>query len=272
MYLPMYGSLIAFQDYSPSTGMLGSKWVGFKHFVTFFQGNYFWRVLKNTLLISLYDLVFNFPAPIVLALLINEMKGKWYKSTVQTISYFPHFISLIVVCGLIKQFTLSDGIINNLLVFFGAERSSLLQRPELFRMIYIGSDIWQNIGWSSIIYFAALSAIDTQLYDACEIDGGGRFRKIWHITIPGIMPTIVVLLILKLGSILNVGFEKVILLYNPMTYETADIISSYVYRKGLQEFSYSFASAVGLFNSVINFVILIGANSFSRKLNSTSLW
>jgi len=272
-YLPMYGAIISFKDYNPGKGIIGSEWVGFKHFLDFFNSYHFWRVLRNTLLISVYSIIFGFPAPIILALLINELRNKAFKKTVQTISYLPHFISLVVICGMITDFTSRGGIISNFLVkIFGFPEASLLQFPEYFRTIYISSNIWQEVGWGSIIYLAALTGIDVQLYEAAKLDGANRWRQLIHITLPGIMSTIVIMLILKLGSIMNIGFEKVILLYNPTIYETADIISSFVYRKGLLEFGWSFSSAVGLFNSLINCILLISANWISRKLTDTSLW
>ncbi len=271
-YWPMYGAQIAFKDFSPGKGIWGSPWIGFRHFVSFFNGVYFARVLKNTVLINLYGLIFGFPAPIVLALLLNEIRSNIYKRLVQTVSYLPHFISIMVICGMIIDFTAKDGIVNDIIVFFGGDRGALLLKPELFRSLYVSTDIWQQVGWGSIIYLSALTAIDPQLYEAAIIDGAGRWRQVWHITLPGIAPTIVILLILRLGQMMNVGFEKIILLYNPTTYQTADVISSFVYRKGLLEFSYSFSSAVGLFNSIINFALLMSANWISRKLNETSLW
>ena len=272
-YKPMYGAIISFKDYNPGKGIIGSEWVGFKHFLDFFNSYHFWRVLRNTLLISVYSIIFGFPAPIILALLINELRNKAFKKTVQTISYLPHFISLVVICGMITDFTSRGGIISNFLVkIFGFPEASLLQFPEYFRTIYISSNIWQEVGWGSIIYLAALTGIDVQLYEAAKLDGANRWRQLIHITLPGIMSTIVIMLILKLGSIMNIGFEKVILLYNPTIYETADIISSFVYRKGLLEFGWSFSSAVGLFNSLINCILLISANWISRKLTDTSLW
>lgn len=271
-YGPMYGALIAFKDFNPMKGILGSPWAGLVHFQSFFQNVYFERIIINTLLINLYGLLFGFPAPIILALLLNEIRNKLFKRCVQTVSYLPHFISIMVVCGIIIDFTGRKGLINDILVLFGVERFNLLAKPELFRTIYVGSDIWQSVGWGSIIYLAALSTIDPQLYEASTIDGAGRWRQILHISLPGIMPTIIILLILRMGSMMNVGFEKIILLYNAGTYETADVISSFVYRKGLLDFNYSFSSAVGLFNSVINFTLLLSANWISRKVNETSLW
>ncbi|GGA01139.1 protein LplB [Paenibacillus marchantiophytorum] len=271
-YIPMYGAIIAFKDFSPRLGIIGSPWAGFEHFNVFFEGIYFWRTLKNTVLISLYDLVFGFPAPIILALLLNEVKKTIFKRSIQTITYMPHFVSLVVVCGMIKEFTVSGGLINDFIAFLGGERLSLLLESQFFRTIYVSSGVWQHIGWGTIIYLAALAGIDTEQYEAAKIDGAGRWKQMRHVTLPGIMPTIVILLILEMGRMLSVGTEKIILLYNPTIYDTADVISSYVYRVGLQEFNYSFSSAVGLFNSAINFTLVVGSNWLSRKLNDTSLW
>lgn len=271
-YAPMYGAIIAFKEFNPALGIMGSPWVGFKHFKSFFEGVYFWRLVRNTLLISVYSLIWGFPAPIILALLLNEVKNKYFKRTVQTVSYLPHFISLVVVCGIIKDFTSTDGVINDIIEFLGGERTNFLMIPEWFRPIYVGSGIWQEVGWGSIIYLAAITNIDPQLYEAATIDGASRWKQIWHITLPGIVPTIVILLILRLGGLMSVGFEKIILLYNSATMETADVISSYVYRRGLLDFDYSFSAAVGLFNSVINLILITSANRLSRKVSETSLW
>ncbi|MFF2017311.1 ABC transporter permease [Paenibacillus sp. NPDC058177] len=271
-YAPMYGALIAFKEYSPMKGILGSDWVGLKHFYDFFNSYYFWRILKNTIVISLYSLIFEFPAPIILALLINEVRSKSFKRVAQTITYMPYFISLVVICGIITDFTNADGIINTLFTYFGYDGQAMLQKPELFRPIYILSEIWQRIGWESIIYIAALMSIDVEQYEAARMDGASRLKQMFYITLPGILPTISIMLILRMGNLLNVGFEKIILLYNPITYETADVISSFVYRKGLLEFGWSYSSAVGLFNSVINLALLVTANYISRKVNKNSLW
>lgn len=271
-YKPMYGALMAFQDYSPAKGVWGSTWVGMKHFHDFFTGPYFGRLMFNTIKISLYSIVFGFPAPIILALLMNEIKNKQYKSVVQTLSYLPHFISLVIICGMIKKFTLDTGIINDIIAFFGGTRKTFLNDPNSFVSLYVISDIWQEVGWNSIIYFAALSNIDQQLYEAATVDGAGKFKQIIHVTLPGILPTVMIMLILRMGSALSVGYEKIILLYNPMTMKTADVISSYVYRKGLQEQSYSFSAAVGLFNSVINFLFLVITNKISKITTEKSLW
>lgn len=271
-YAPMYGAIIAFKDFSPAKGILESPWAGLKHFKEFFGSFYFVRILKNTILINVYNLIFGFPAPILLAILLNELRHRLFKRVVQTVTYLPHFISVMVVCGLIIDFSGRRGLVNDIIAFFGGERTNLLMLPNLFQPIFVGTNIWQELGWNSIIYLAALSAIDPQIYEASTIDGAGRLRKIWNISLPGILPTIVVLLILRMGSMMNVGFEKIILLYTPTTYETADVISSFVYRKGLQNFNFSASAAVGLFNSVINFTLLISANWISRKVNETSLW
>jgi putative aldouronate transport system permease protein len=271
-YMPIYGTIIAFKDFSPGKGIFDSAWVGLKHFENFFSSFYFWRLIKNTMLISVLNLIFGFPAPVILALLLNEVGNKLFKRSVQTVTYLPHFISLVVVAGIIRDFTASRGIINDIIVWLGGTRGALLQKPSLFRTIYISSEIWQHTGWGAIIYMAALAGIDQEQYEAAVIDGANRFRRLIHITIPGIMPTIVILFILRMGRMLSVGFEKIILLYNPAIYETADVISSFVYRRGLQEFDWSFSTAVDLFNSVINFILIVLANRISRKLNESSLW
>ena len=271
-YKPMYGVIIAFKDYRPGLGIADSKWVGFKHFKQFFESFYFGRTLKNTLVISLSQIIFGFPAPIIFALLLNEIKNMKFKRITQTISYMPHFISMVVVAGMIRVLTSQNGIITSLLSVFGVEQVALLTKQEYFVPIYVISGIWQQLGWSAIIYIAALAGVDQELYEAAKIDGANRWKQTIHITLPSITGTIMIMLLLRLGSIMNVGFEKVILLYNEGIYETADVISSYVYRKGLQEFQYSFSSAVNLFNTVINFVLIMLFNKISKKLTEVSLW
>ncbi len=272
-YAPMYGAVIAFKDYRIAEGFLGSPWVGFKHFTNFFDSYYFGRLLRNTLVLNVYLLLFSFPAPIIFALLINEISSRAFKKTVQTLTYLPHFISMIVVCGMITQFVARDGFITDILVWFGAERTALLGHPQYFRTIYVLSDIWQSIGWGSIIYLAAITGINPELYEAARMDGANRWKQVRHITIPGIAPIIVILFILKIGHMMDVGFDKIILLYNPNTYSTADVISTFVYRKGLGETNeFSYTTAVGLFQSVINFILLLAANRFSRRMSETSLW
>lgn len=271
-YMPLYGAQIAFKDYSPARGIEGSRWVGFRHFNSFFNGVYFTRLLRNTLLLSLYQLAFGFPAPIILALMMNEIRSKALKRTIQTITYLPYFISLMVVCNLIINFCSINGLFNDIIALFGGERVSLLLESKYYRTIHVASGVWQNMGWNSIVYMAALSSIDQELYEAAVIDGANRWKQTLHVTLPGLAPTIIIMLIMRMGQIMNVGFEKVILLYNNATYETADVISSFVYRKGLQESNYSYSAAVGLFNSVVNTALLVGANTISRKLNDTSLF
>ena len=271
-YLPMCGILIAFENYKPLKGFFHSNWVGLKYFIDFFQGYYAQRIILNTLIINFYDLLFGFPAPILFALLLNEVSNRIFKRTVQTISYLPYFISLVVICGILVDFLSKEGLINNLLAVFGNEPTSFLMFPQYFRTIYVASGIWQYLGYGAIIYMAALSSVDTQLYDAAVIDGCNRFKRVLHVTLPGIMPTIIIMLILRVGSMMSVGFEKIILLYNPATYETADVISSFVYRYGLLQGNFSYSTAVGLFNSVVNFILLIGMNQFSKRVSEVSLW
>lgn len=271
-YTPMFGAIIAFKDYSPSLGIFGSKWVGLTHFKDFFSSYYFVRILKNTLILSVYTILFCFPAPIILALLMNELRSRAFLKVTQTIVYLPRFVSVIVICSLIKTFTYSDGIINDMLAPFLGQRIPLLQEPRYFRMIYIISEIWQTVGWDSIIYMAALAGVDQELYEAARVDGAGKLRQLCCVTLPSIMPTIVVLLIIKVGSMMNIGYEKIILLYNESIYETADIISSFIYRKGLQEFNWSYSTAVGLFNSLCSFILLVSANILSKKFTESSLW
>ena len=271
-YLPMYGAQIAFKNFDPKSGIWGSEWVGLKHFVTFFQSYYFTRLLRNTILLSFYDILFGFPAPVLLAILINEIRKKWFKKTVQTLSYLPHFISTVVVCGMIVDFVSTEGVINEIVKLFGGNPVSFLSFPQYFRIVYIVSEIWRQVGWGSIIYLASISNIDQQLYEAATIDGAGRFRQMISVTIPGIAPMIIVLLILRVGNLMTLGADKILLLYNPSIYETADVISTFVYRKGLLEGSYSYSTAVGLFNSVVNFILLISVNKISKKVSENSLW
>ncbi|MDR3140053.1 MAG: ABC transporter permease subunit [Treponema sp.] len=271
-YITMGGVIIAFQQYLPARGFFKSQWVGFKHFVDFLAGPYAVRTIKNTLLINIYSLVFGFPMPIIFALLLNEVNQGIFKKTVQTISYLPHFISLMVICGLLKDFSRTQGLFNQILGMFGLEPDNLLSIPRYFQPLYVGSGIWQTMGWGSIIYLATLSSVDPNLYEAAEIDGAGRFVKMLYITFPSLIPIITIQLIMRLGQIMSQGYEKVILLYNPLVYETADIISSYVYRRGLEEANYSVGAAVGLFNSLINIIILCSVNYTSRRVIKESLW
>jgi len=271
-YAPMYGAIIAFKDFSVGKGILGSPWVGFQHFTNFFNGVFFKRVLTNTLQISFSMLFLGFPAPIILALLINEIRTKRFAKTVQTVTYMPHFISMVVLCGMLHQFTKDTGFITQFLMIFGFPQQTMLGNANLFLPVYVISGIWQEVGWGSIIYLAALSGIDQGLYEAAKIDGAGRWKQTWHITLPGLMPTIVTLLIMRCGRVMNIGAEKVLLLYSPSIYSKADVISTYVYRQGILNADWSAASAVGLFNSVVNFTLLVLVNKLSKMMTESSLW
>ena len=271
-YIPMFGISISFFDYNIARGIGGSNFVGLKHFRDFLTGFYAWRTIRNTLCISIMNLVYGFPLSIILALLLNEIRSNAFKRTIQTLTYLPHFISMVVVCGMLVSFCAKDGIFNDISVFFGNERVSFLLDPKYFRWIYVGSGIWQGAGWGAIIYLAALAGIDTQLYEAATLDGANRFQSFLHVTLPGIAPTIIIMLILEMGRMMSVGSEKVILLYNESTYETADIISSFVYRRGIVETNYSYSTAVGLFNSVINLILLTATNQISKKVSGSGLW
>jgi putative aldouronate transport system permease protein len=272
-YVPMYGLVISFMDYSVFRGIGGSEWIGFANFQSFFNSVYFVRLLRNTLLISVYGLLFTFPLPIVLALLFNEMRSGLYKRLAQTISYLPHFISTVVVVSMLTtMLSTQNGIVNNAIAALGGQRVSFLQEPGMFRTIYIASDAWQSAGWGSIIYLAAISGVSPELYEAATIDGAGRLGKVLHVTLPSILPTIMILLVMNMGNLLSVGYEKILLMYNELTYETADVISTYVYRKGILNNDYGYSAAVGLFNSAVNLMLLFAANLLSKKLSEVSLW
>lgn len=270
-YKPMYGALMAFQDFSPRLGVSGSPWVGLKWFEKFFSSSDFPRLMKNTLTISITSLVCGFPLPIIFALFLNEVKNNVFKRTVQTISYLPHFISLVVICGMIKSFVASDGIIGMFYSGLTGDNVSLLNNPKAFVPIYVISGIWQTVGWSSILYLSALSTIDHELYEAAEIDGAGRFRKMWNITLPGIKETVIVLLVLNMGSIMSVGHDKVLLLYHPGIYSTSDIISTYVYRLAFETRNWSMSTAVGLFNSVCTIILVLISNRISKKVSGSGV-
>ncbi|GKX28914.1 sugar ABC transporter permease [Vallitalea longa] len=272
-YLPMYGVQLAFKDFIPTKGIWGSPWVGIKHFQKFFGSYYFWRLIRNTLGISIYHLLICFPFPIILALMLNEVNNKYFKKTVQTITYAPHFLSTVVLVGIVVNFASpQNGIINEIIKFFGGEPIFFMAEPKWFKTTYVFSDLWKQMGWSSIIYIAALSGINYELHEAAMVDGASRFQRILHINIPGIMPTVVILLILAVGRIMGVGFEKIFLMQNDLNMEASDVISTYVYRAGILDGQYSFSAAVGLFNSIINFILLISVNKISRRVSETSLW
>jgi len=272
-YGPLYGLQIAFKDFNGSLGIWGSKWVGLKHFRNFFDSYYFGLLIKNTLAISIYSILAGFPIPIIVALMLNEVKNAKYKKFVQTVIYAPHFISTVVLVGIIiVLLSPTYGLVNLALKGLGFESKSFMTDPDAFRHIYVWSDIWQNAGWNSIIYIAALSSIDTSIYEAATIDGANRLQRVWYINIPSIVPTMLILLILNTGSIMNVGFEKIFLMQNDLNSTTSDVISTYIYRRGLLNADYSFSTAVGLFNNVINFILLIAVNAITRKFSETSLF
>lgn len=272
-YGPMYGIQIAFKNFLPTKGIWGSPWVGFKHFRNFFGSHYFPVLIKNTLGISLYSLVAGFPIPIILALMINEVKNKHFKKLVQNVTYAPHFISTVVMVGMLMTFlSPTSGIINTFIKALGGEPIAFMSKSSMFKDIYVWSGIWQNAGWGTIIYLATLAGIDPSLHEAAIVDGATRLQRILYINIPGITPTMVIMLIMNAGGIMSVGFEKIYLMQNPLIMETSDVISTYVYRLGLLNAQYSFSSAVGLFNAVINFILLVTVNTIARRLSETSLW
>ena len=272
-YGPMYGLQIAFKDYLPVKGFFESPFVGLKHFIRFFNSYNFWELIKNTLGISLYQLVIGFPVPILLALMINEVRIKWFKKTVQTVTYAPHFLSTVVLVGMLAAFlSPRNGLVNQIIQAFGGKAIYFMAEAGWFKTLYVLSGIWQNAGWSSIIYMATLANIDVEMYEAAAIDGAGRFKRLIHLTIPCILPTAIIILIMDFGKIMNVGFEKVFLMQNQLNIGASDVISTYVYTVGIQGSQLSYATAIGLFNAVINFGLLIGVNKISKKLTETSLW
>lgn len=271
-YLPMYGVIIAFQDYSPFKGISESDFVGFKHFIRFFEDAEFSTVFRNTLLISLYKLIFGFPVPILLALMLNEVRKAWFKTAAQTLFYIPHFFSWVIFGGIVIQVLSSKGMINSLISWFGGDTVLFMTHKEYFRAILVISDIVKESGWSSIIYLAAIAGVNPSLYEAARMDGAKKWHEVWHITLPGIQTTIIILFILQLGNILELGVQQVFMLYNPLVYEVGDIIDTYVYRVGLTEQKYSFATAVGLFQSTVGLILIYLANGLARRLGRGGLW
>ncbi len=271
-YIPMYGVQIAFRNYNPSLGFSESPWVGIKYFREFFLSYQFGRLFGNTLLISIYSILASFPIPIVLALSLNETRSRVFGKTVQTITYAPYFISTVVMVSILFQFLSPYGLLNNLLTMLGMQPVDLMAMPKIFKSLYVWSGVWQTAGYSAVIYLAALAGIDPELHEAARIDGASTLQKILHIDLPGILPTAIILLILSSGQVLNVGFEKIFLMQNPLNMETSDVISTYVYRQGLVSAQYSYSAAIGLFNSVISTLMLVGVNAFSKKVSDTSLW
>ncbi|MGG1518190.1 ABC transporter permease subunit [Paenibacillus oryzisoli] len=271
-YAPMVGNLMAFEDYSIVKGFFHSPWAGTKYFRQFLTDPYFWSVVRNTLLINLYSLIFNFPSSLIFALLLNELSQKYFKRVVQSITYIPHFLSTVVVVGMLVNFLSIDGLFNEVIKILGGEPKTFMSMPQWFRTLFVGSEIWQNLGWNAIIYLAALTAIDPQLYEAATVDGANRWHKLRHITLPGISTVVTIMLLLTLGKMLSVGFEKVLLMYSGPTYETADVIQTFVYRRGLIDSDFSFASAVGIFQSVISFILVISANEIAKRINGSRLF
>ncbi|MEU9630674.1 ABC transporter permease [Streptomyces luteogriseus] len=271
-YLPMIGNVIAFRRFEPGGSLFGEDWVGLRYVRMFLSDPTFWQVFRNTLWLGGLTLVFCFPIPVVLALLLNEVRTRSLKRFVQSVSYLPHFLSIVIVAGITLQMLASDGPVNHVLGLLGHDPVRFIQEPQWFRALYVGSEIWQTAGWGTILYLAALTTIDEDLYEAARIDGANRWQQIWHVTLPGIRPTMITLLILNVGTFMAVGFEKVLLLYNPLTYPTADVISTYVYRAGVESSSFSYAAAIGLFEAIIGLVLITSANTLSRRTVGTSLW
>ena len=273
LYKPMYGLQIAFKDYSVFRGIAGSPWVGWEHFATLFDNDQFLRAVRNTLIISAYSLLIGFPVPILLALMFNEVLHQGFKKAAQTIVYLPHFISSVIIAGIvITAFSPSAGIVNTFLGWFGAEPIYFLTKAEWFRPIFIGTGIWQEAGFQSIVYLAAIAGISPTLYESAVVDGASRWQMMWKITLPCILPTIIIMLIIRIGNLMEVSFEMIILLYQPATYETADVVNTFIYRQGIQAGQYDLAAAAGLFNAVVAFILVIAANTLSKRYSRTSLW
>lgn len=273
MYGPMYGLQIAFKQYNPTLGITASPWAGMKYFQQFFDSYYFTQLLSNTVILSLYQMLLGFPIPIILALIINELKIPFFKKTVQNITYIPYFLSIVVICSMLRLFSNPDyGLFNQFLGLFGIPGTDFFASSSYFRTLYVFSGVWQNMGFNSIIYIAALASIDPTYYEAADLDGASRIRKIWHVSLPCILPTIIILFILRIGSIMTVGYEKVYLMQNSVNLDTAEVISTFIYKNGIQKGQFSYSAAVGIFNSIINFIFLICANFLSKKVAKTSLW
>ncbi|MDQ0888171.1 putative aldouronate transport system permease protein [Paenibacillus sp. V4I9] len=271
-YVPMLGNVIAFRKYRGGTNLFGTEWVGLSYFTMFMKDPSFWRAFRNDLYLSVLYLVIRFPLTLIFALLLNELRRIRIKKFVQTVSYLPHFISMVIVAGMTKELLSMTGPINTLLTNLGLEKMAFISLPQWFPTIYVTSGIWQGLGWGTILYLAAMTGINTDLYESAKVDGANRLRLAWHITIPGILPTIMTLLILDIGGILGANFEKILLLYNPLTYESADVISTYVYRMGITGGNFSYATAVGLFEGVIGLILVTSANYISKKTTNSSLW
>jgi putative aldouronate transport system permease protein len=271
-YTPMLGNVIAFRKFRAGGNIFGEEWVGFRYVEMFLSDPTFWMVFRNTLVIGALTLLFCFPLPIVLALLLNEVRSRVFKRFVQSVSYLPHFLSIVIIAGMLFQLLSLEGTVNQVVTALGGDAVPFLQQPEWFRAVYVSSEVWQTVGWGTILYLAALTTVDESLYEAARIDGANRWKQTWHITLPGIRPTMVTLLILNIGTFMAVGFEKVLLLYNPLTYPTADVISTYLYRVGLVSNNFSYAAAIGLFESIIGLTLILSANAISKRAVGASLW
>ena len=271
-YIPMLGNVIAFRTYLPGDSVFGQDWAGLRYFQMFIGDATFWQVFLNTLSIGIWTLIFTFPLPIIFALLLNEVKNRIFKKFIQTASYLPYFLSIVIIAGMILDFTSSNGFINNAIHFFGGTRILFMQDPKWFQPIYVISQVWQTLGWGSILYLAALTNIDDTLYEAAKMDGANRWQQMLHVTLPGILPTIITMLVLNVGSVLGVGFEKVLLLQNPLVYSTGDVVSTYLYRVGILSSNFSYATAIGIFEAIIGLVLVLGSNRISAKITKTSLW
>lgn len=271
-YVPMLGNVIAFRRFRPGGSIFGEEWVGLRYVQMFLADPTFWNVFRNTIVLGLLTLLFTFPLPIVLALLLNELRSKVAKRFVQSVSYLPHFLSIVIVAGMVMQLLSLEGSVNQAIQALGGDPLPFLQLPQWFRTIYVSSEVWQTVGWGTILYLAALTTVDTNLYEAAMIDGAGRWRQTWHVTLPGIRPTMMTLLVLNIGTFMAVGFEKILLLYNPLTYPTADVISTYLFRVGLVSNNFSYAAAIGLFEAVIGLTLVLSANAISRRMVGAGLW
>ncbi|WP_299039306.1 sugar ABC transporter permease [uncultured Pseudokineococcus sp.] len=271
-YLPMLGNVIAFRRFRPGGSIFGDEWVGLRYVELFINDPLFWNVFRNTLVLGTLTLLIAFPMPIVLALLLNELRSRKFKRFVQTVSYLPHFMSIVIVAGMVLQLTSTQGTINQLVQLVGGDSIPFMQQAEWFRTVYITSEVWQTVGWGTILYLAALTQVDENLYEAARIDGANRWKQTWHVTLPGIRPTMITLLILNIGTFMAVGFEKILLLYNPLLYPTADVISTYLYRVGILSSNFSYAAAIGLFEAIIGLTLILSANAISRRAAGTSLW
>ena len=271
-YWPILGNVVAFRRFRPGGSMFGDEWVGLYYVRMFINDQQFWHAFTNTVIIGVLTLLIVFPLPILLALMLNEVRSRHFKRSIQTISYLPHFMSVVIVAGVVFQLTAVNGTVNQIITALGGQAITFMQDPGWFRPIYLSSEVWQTVGWGTILYLAALTTIDEQLYEAARIDGANRWKQTWHITLPGIRPTMVTLLILNIGTFMAVGFEKVLLLYNPLTYPTADVLSTYLYRVGLVSNNFSYAAAIGLFESIIGLTLVLSANAISRRTVGTSLW